>query len=152
MTELCERFSLFATGHWVELLEHSQVCADQAAVATRRLRRRDRGDNPQRRADRAEALVQMAELSAGRHALDGAPIAPGTEATLKAPQDPLKPPPTPRDPLPDDLFERRGPVLFLDANLFAKNLRVARKGNAGGPSGMTSEHLRPLLNNVLASL
>ena len=56
------------------------------------------GDDPQRRADRAEALVQMGELSAGRHALEGAPIAPGTEATLKAFQDPLKRPPTPRDP------------------------------------------------------
>ena len=69
----------------------------------------------------------MGELSAGRHALEGAPIAPGTEATLKALQDPLKRPPTPRDPLPDDLFEPRGPVFFLGANLFAKNLRVARK-------------------------
>ena len=35
-----------------------------------------------------------------------------------------------------------------DANLFAKNLRVARKGTAGGPSGMTAEHSRPLLDNA----
>ena len=84
----------------------------------------------------------MGELSAGRHALEGAPIAP-TEATLKALQDPLKRPPIPRDPLPDDLFDRRGPVFFLDASLFAKNLRVARKGTAGGPSD-----LGPLLDNA----
>ena len=90
----------------------------------------------------------MGEWSAGRHALEGAPIAPGTEATLKALQNPLLRPPTPRDPLPDDLFERRGPVFFLDANLFGKNLRVARKGTAGGPSGMTAEHSCPLLNNA----
>ena len=36
---------------------------------------------------------------------------------------------------------------MLDPDLFAKNLRVARRGAAGGPSGMTSEHLRPLLEN-----
>ena len=48
-SRLLERFSLFATGHWAELLDHSLVCADQAAVASRRRRRRDRGDDPQRR-------------------------------------------------------------------------------------------------------
>ena len=36
---------------------------------------------------------------------------------------------------------------MLDPDLFAKNLRIARRGAAGGPSGMTSEHLRPLLVN-----
>ena len=48
-SRLLERFSLFTTGHWTELLDHSQVCADQAVVASRRRRRRDRGDDPQRR-------------------------------------------------------------------------------------------------------
>ena len=43
-------------------LHKSNSCADQAAVASRRRRRRDRGDDPQRRADRAEALVQMGEI------------------------------------------------------------------------------------------
>ena len=36
---------------------------------------------------------------------------------------------------------------MLDPDLFAKNLRIARRGAAGGPSGMTSEHLRPLLEH-----
>ena len=117
-SRLLKRFSLFATGYSAELLDHSQVCADQAAVASRRRRRRDRGDDPQRRVDRAEALVQIGELSSGRHALEGAPIAPGTEATLKALQDPLKRPPIPHDPLLDDLFDWRGPVFFLDTNLW----------------------------------
>ena len=61
--------------------------------------------------------------------------------------DPVRRPPVPREPLPDDLFERRGPLFMLDPDLFAKNLRIARRGAAGGPSGMTSEHLRPLLEN-----
>ena len=53
--------------------------------------------------------------------------------------DPVRRPPVPREPLPDDLFERRGPLFMLDPDLFAKNLCIARRG-AGGPSGMTSGH------------
>ena len=56
-SHLLERFFSFATGHWAELLDHSQVCADQAAIASRRRRRCDRGDDPQRRVNRAEALA-----------------------------------------------------------------------------------------------
>ena len=35
----------------------------------------------------------------------------------------------------------------LDEARFGRNLRTARKGAATGPSGMTSEHLRPLLSS-----
>ena len=35
---------------------------------------------------------------------------------------------------------------MLDPDLFAKNPHSARRGAVGGPSGMTSEHLRPLLD------
>ena len=35
----------------------------------------------------------------------------------------------------------------LDMDTFGKNLRSARKG-AVGPSGMTTEHFRPLLENL----
>ena len=108
----------FAAGQWVEPLEHSQVCADQAASASQRWRRCDPGDDPQRRADRAETLVQVEDLPADRHALEGAPVATGTDAKVNALSDPLERPPIPRDPLPDDLFEHRGPVVFLDANMF----------------------------------
>ena len=34
----------------------------------------------------------------------------------------------------------------LDENMFLKNLKYAKRGIAGGPSGMTVEHLRPLLD------
>ena len=61
--------------------------------------------------------------------------------------DPVRRPPVPRELLPDELFERRGPLSMLDPDLFAKNLRIARRGAAGGPSGMTSGHLRPLLEH-----
>ena len=45
------------------------------------------------------------------------------------------------------MWERRGPVFCLDRDIFAKNLWCSRRGAAGGPSGMTSEHLRPLLDS-----
>ena len=59
----------------------------------------------------------MGELSASRHALEGAALAPGTDATRRALSDPVRRPPVPREPLPDDLFERRGPLFMLDPDL-----------------------------------
>ena len=135
-------------GGGASLLEQSRSCADQAVSATSRRRRRREGDDIQRRADRVQVLVQLGELSAGRHALEGASIAPGNQATLDALTDVGKRPPVPREPLPDDLFERRRPEFQLDHDLFAKNVRVARRGAAAGPSGMTADHLRPLLDSV----
>ena len=35
----------------------------------------------------------------------------------------------------------------LDESKFNKNLRTSRRGAAAGPSGMTMEHLRLLLDN-----
>ena len=147
-SRLHERFADFAAGRWGELLEEIPHCADQAASATRRRRRRREGDDVQRRADRAQALVQLGELSAGRHTLEGASIAPGSQATLDALRDSRRRPPVPREPLSEDPCERRGPQFQLDHDLFAKNIRVARRGAATGPSGMTADHLRLLLDSV----
>ena len=71
-------------------------------------RRRTQQDSMDRRVDRAEALVCMVELFAGRQVLEAAPVAPG---------------------------------------LLSKNLKRARRGAAGGLSGMTTEHLRSLLDS-----
>ena len=62
--------------------------------------------------------------------------------------DPSRRIPVPREPLPEDfnLFEPEEPF-ELDFDRFARNIRCARIGAAGGPSGMTAEHLRPLLEN-----
>ena len=146
-SRLKERFLDFSAGRWVDLLCQSRVCAEQAAVASRRRRRRS-SDDVERRAERAHVLVQLGELSAGRQALEGASLAPGTDATYQALTNPLKRPPVPREPLSDDLFVRRGGRVHLDQDMFAKNLRVARRGAAGGPSGMMTDHLRPLLESV----
>ena len=52
----------------------------------------------------------------------------------------------PREELPNDFLVRRGPLFDLDHDLFAKNLRVSRRGAAGGPSG-DDRHLRSLLDS-----
>ena len=75
----------------------------------------------------------MGELSHARQALEGAALAPGKQATLDALQDPE------RKFMPATLFE-------LDEKLFNRNLRSSRRSAAAGPSGMTMEHLRPLLD------
>ena len=65
-------------------------------------------------------LVQMGELSSGRHALDGASLAPGTRQILEALRDPNRRPPLPRDPLPQVIREHQPSVSFaLDAQRFA---------------------------------
>ena len=47
-----------------------------------RHKRRREGDNLVKRAARAEKLVHLGELSAGRQALEGAEVAPGVLRTL----------------------------------------------------------------------
>ena len=49
---------------------------------------------------------------------------------------------------PPELIRHRPEVLFaLDEDHLNKNLRSAKRGAAGGPSGMTVEHLQPLLDH-----
>ena len=88
----------------------------------------------------------MGELSSARQALQGPSLAPGTEATLNPLRNPEKRPRVPREPLPRELVSHVPAFQFnLDADQFARNVRSARRGAAGGPSGMTVEHLQPLL-------
>ena len=90
----------------------------------------------------------LGELSAGRQALEGAEVAPGTLRTVAALTDPDKRPALPREPLPEDIDAFVPTSLFdLDWDRFCSNVRTARRGAAGGPSGMTADHLRPLLDN-----
>ena len=71
---LLNRFVLFARGSWTELLNVSRDHAEAARMGSVR-RRRMQVDTPQKRAERAQMLVLMGEVSAGRHALDG-PLSP----------------------------------------------------------------------------
>ena len=91
----------------------------------------------------------MGELSAARLALEGAAVAPGTRATLAALQDPERRLPVLRDPIPPDILNMNPVEQFsLDIEVFTSNIRSARRGAAGGPSGMTAEHLRLVLESV----
>ena len=94
------------------------------------------------RAVRAEQLASLGELSAARRALEGAEMAPGTLATLAELTNPVA-----HHGQMDILEMEPVEVVQLDDNLFAKNIRIARRLAAPGPSGMTSEHLFPLLES-----
>ena len=59
----------------------------------------------------------------------------GNETTRRALTDQSRRPPEPREPLRDDLFERRGPWFSLDHDIIAKNTRVARRGAVAGFPG-----------------
>ena len=106
-------------------------------------RRRAQTDTPERRAERAESLVLMGEVSAGRQALEGAPLAPGTQLTLDQLRDPVRRPTVPNAPLLQPILQHQAERPFaLDKELFLKNLKRARRGAAAGPSGVTTEHLK----------
>ena len=145
---LVERFASFSRGEWEQLLIQSAGC-DEAAAQRFQRRRRTHVDTPERRADRAQSSIMMGEVSSGRHALEGAPLAPGTQRTLEQLRDPVRRPTTPYTPLPEALLSHQPELAFeLDKDLFVKNLKCARRGAAAGPSGMMTEHLRPILENV----
>ena len=144
--KLIARFESFQRGDWHILLEASGVCDFRASQSRHRSRRRHE-DEVEQRALRAEGLIKMGELSHARQALEGAALAPGNQATLDALQDPERRPARPREPLPEDLAQFTPATPFeLDEKLFNRNLRSSRRGAAAGPSGMTVEHLRPLLD------
>ena len=120
--KLMNRLDLFNRGVW-RLLEAGRKCSHQAAVSRRRKNRRPEQDIV-RRVSRAESLVHMGELSSARQALEGASLAPGSEATLNALRDPEKRPQFPRHPLPREMVYPEPEVEFdLDELRFARNLR-----------------------------
>ena len=105
---------------------------------------RGRGRDPdESRAARALQLVQLGELSSARQALEGAELAPGNESTLRELRNPARIPDVLRDPIPEDIMNMAPDAFELDEMLFLRTLRSSREGAAGGPSGMTNEHLRP---------
>ena len=131
------------------LIQFAQDVSEVASGAMVRRRRRRASDDIERRAARAHVFVQMGELSSGRAALEAAEVAPGSQGTLQQLQNPVRRPPRPREPIPAHLLEHHPRDQFeFDEDKFLQNLRSARRGAAGGPSGMTSEHLRILLENV----
>ena len=75
-------------------------------------------------------------------------MAPGDLTTLRALTDPDRRPPVPREPLTEEVATAQPVTPFeLDPSEFLLCLRTARRGAAPGPSGMTSDHLFPLLES-----
>ena len=89
--------------------------------------------------------IELGELTAGRQALEGADLAPGTEVTLHQLR---QRPQVPRDPILVEYLRHVPRTPFaLAEDKFGANLRSSRRGTAGEPSGITNEHLRPLLDS-----
>ena len=143
-----ERFHLFQQGEWVELLARSTANDAQAYQLSSTRRRRHKQDEEERRSDRARSLVHMGELSAAGRALEAAPVAPGTTATLRKLRDPERRPPVAREELCQEVVNAVPERAFqLDPEEFLVCLRTARRGAAAGPSGMAADHLFPILEN-----
>ena len=138
--ELSRRCVAFTKGEWQDLLEKSDQCVSSG--------QNGKPSAEEARLIRAEALVGLGELSPARQALESSDLAPGNDATLAKLSDPDRRPPVSLDVLPDSIRQFVPTELFpLDPERFAKNLRGARKGAAPGPSGMTANHLRVLLDD-----
>ena len=87
----------------------------------------------------------MGELSAARQALESGQV---TRSRLNALRNPARRPAAPREPPPPELMTMTPARLFdLDDDTFCRNLRSARRGAAPGPSGVTCEHLQPILES-----
>ena len=144
-SKLIARFEAFGRGEWLQQVAASEACDDKAAVARQRQGRRGQQDTIENRTRRAEMLVQLGELSSARQALEGPSLAPGTEATLSKLTDETKRPCRPWEPLLRGVVGHAPVTPFdLDEKLFLRCLRSSRKGAAAGPSGMTTDNLRPL--------
>ena len=144
--KLEERICRFTEARWIDLVEES---AEACAVArTAVVRKRRRHTDQDRKAARAERLVMLGELSSTRQVLDSGDLALSNLSTLRALTDPEQRPPVPREPIPRELLTRRPVAPFqLDEDKLAPNIRKERRDAAPGPSGMTSEHLFPLLES-----
>ena len=127
----------------MSLLEGSRKLTEDAATAHRRRRRRAQGEDVEKRAARAHNFVQLEELSSARQALKGADLAPGNDETWRALR---QRPACPQEPIPPALMQLRPRQHDLDDKLLGQSLKSAKRGAAGGPSGMTTEHLRWILS------
>ena len=123
------------------------MCDEKTARARRRGARPFQ-DTIENRNTKAEMLVQLGELSSARHALEGAALAPGDNATLTALPNDAKRPSRPREPLHREVVEHVARTLFdLHEKQFSPIFAVLQTRSSGEPSGVTSENLRPLLDD-----
>ena len=148
---LLARVARFFRGDWASLLR--EACASGAPPPVTCPAR----DDPEARADRAVRLVRVGEVSAARQALLSEPLVPGDATgdatTLQEPRDPARRPAAPCAPLHQDLreWQPETPVEPARTALLA-NVRRARRSAAPGPSGLTAELARLLLDDPEVSV
>ena len=133
------RIQQFQQGDWLQLLQQANHTNTTTSNNTNNPRDDAAGSDDTRRAERGE-------LSAARQALTAGPLAPGAPQTLEELQDPVRRPQEEYAPLAPEViaFEPdRPPTLTM----ILRNLRRARKGAAPGPSGLTTDTLRLLLDD-----
>ena len=87
------------------------------------------------------------ELSATARALVAQPLAPGSSETLQKLRDCANPPQIPYAPPDPELLAFRPREHCALPLRFLASLRTAPRGSAAGPSGITNEHSRILLND-----
>ena len=146
--ELLNRFTQFFTGRWDTLIEHSSAKQRQA----RRTNQHPTNPNEDARAQRAIHLARLGELSRARQALLAEPLAPGDEATHQRLTDPTARPQQAYQAIDTDLLQWiPATPTAIPAQLFLTNLARAKKGAAPGPSGLTAEIAKLLLDDAAAS-
>ena len=143
--KLTERFEAFLAGLWDVLLAASIPHDQEASTLASRKRRMQNHGDLEHRVNRAMTSIQLGELFAGRMALEGADLAPRARATLTQMRQRTA---RPQGLLPPEIVNFEPASLFsLDKEKFVVNFCFSWRGTAGGPSGMTNEHFRPLHDN-----
>ena len=121
-SKLETRITSFQRGLWLELL--ADGASQRGSIHTQSVRVNNM--MIMKRAARALSLVQMGELSAAKQALEGAPVALGNMATLRALTDPEKRPALSREELSKAVAEAQPTEQFeLDIVEFLICLRRA---------------------------
>ena len=138
--KLVTRFEQFAQGQLGSLIRDSTEACEIASRNRARGSRRP-VDDVTKRAERAQTLLMMGEVFAGRRRGCIGTRQHHDFASVEQPVQPIR-------ELPREFREFQPAVPFmLDEQRFAQNVRSARRGAAPGPSGMTNEHFRILLSN-----
>ena len=89
--KLAARFEDFTHGRWQKLIDAGRHCAEEAATAVHRKRRRtNQQSDIERKAVRAQSPVQLGELSARKQALEGADLAPGSNSPIHSAAHPIQ--------------------------------------------------------------
>ena len=149
--ELLSRLDRFQRGEWQQLLAESHVTARQS----REVRAAGLRAQPtlEAKAARAQAYIELGEVSSARQALVGGEIAPGNGATLQQLRDPTRRLQHPREALPPEV-QQFVPVLPLafPKERFVRNLRGSRRGAAPGPTGTTAEHCKQYWKMSIVSI